>query len=90
MQKILYFHSDPSEVIRSTIAGKVENDKIVFSAARCSEKDQFEKSIGRKIAERRLNQGKVIATVPATENPTKKFLKVAPVFAVMVNFGEML
>ena len=70
------YHSSPRDV-RVTIAGKKENGVLELSAARCSSKDNFSRSIGRNIALGRLNKGKVFKTIENFDGNNSDFIDIA-------------
>lgn len=67
METFIY-HSKPTWLYNSrvTVAGKIEDNKLKLAVARCSEKDQFIKKIGRDISIERLNNNQLISEVDVT------------------------
>lgn len=86
MSKILYFYSNPSPNGRVAIAGLIKDRKIYIGLAHCSPKDQFLKSMARKISAGRaekaaqknndeLNSNQFILTISSKESAAQQFNK---------------
>lgn len=68
---------------RCAIVAQQKGDKLVFAASRCSDKDPFNRKIGRAIAEGRLQTGRIIAEVPCEKDSlVKTFVNTAKLLAV--------
>lgn len=67
METFIY-HSKPTWLYnpRVTVAGKIEDNKLKLAVARCSEKDQFIKKVGRELSIERLNNNQLISEVDVT------------------------
>lgn len=61
MSKQYIFHSRHDRNRVTVVGEQRENGEFVFAAARCSNKDNFSRKRGRKIAEGRLAKGHIIA-----------------------------
>lgn len=81
---VLYFrgykfctnHKEEIVERRLTIAGKIVNGKIKIAAAECGNADNFQKSIGRKIAEGRIKSNVLVDTIEIVDEnkPTDSFI----------------
>jgi len=72
MSKVFYFHTSKFEVTKMgivpacTIALQKDGDSFKFGLSICSKHDNFNRKIGREVAENRLNKGfGLIKEVPA-------------------------
>lgn len=59
MRKLIYHHNSQNPNDRFTFVGEVDDDSIKISAAKCKDKDNFCKRLGRTIAEGRLSKNLV-------------------------------
>ena len=48
--EVMYFHGKTLDGCRFTITGRIEGDDLMLGAAICSEKEHFNKAIGRTIS----------------------------------------
>lgn len=81
------FHSPHTVKNRATVVAKesVDGKTINFSAARCSDNDQFCRSKGVKIASSRLADNVVTHTVSSEDFSIKKFVTLAKLIANYVS-----
>jgi len=87
-----YFHSQPFNGVRVTIAGKYEPEAKILkiAAARCSKKDVFNKKIGRKIASGRL-EANILAYIDEIDDfSIKKFIKIANMISKTVSLTSKI
>lgn len=82
VKRSTWYH-EPRPVV--TVVGIHEVGILKLAAARCSEKDQFEKKVGRELAEKRLSEGKHVAHVFIDECRVKDFIKYAEAVTKIVN-----
>jgi hypothetical protein len=59
---------------RFTVVGKIVGDNLELAASRCSPNDNFNKKLGRRIAEGRLKKESFVS-VEAKENLIEQFLE---------------
>ena len=52
--KVYFFHNSPDCEVRVTVAGQFIDNELHIGVARCSEKDQFTRKMGREIALERM------------------------------------
>lgn len=48
---------DPSPTGGTTIAYELSGDRVIYSASRCSDKDHYNKKIGRSVTTGRMEKG---------------------------------
>jgi len=89
--KIYRFYSHPDLPVRVTIVGYYDKEakRLHLAAARCSEKDRFVRKIGRKIAEERLLDNELIASVFLPSINIKDFIIIAKFFAMRVRHHNL-
>jgi len=64
MKNVMYYYSDHESQNRIAIAGMVNaENELQLAVSRCSKKDNFNRKVGRNIAEGRLLKGKLFRTV---------------------------
>ena len=71
------FYSKPNNGARVSVVGQVQDNQLKIAVARCSEKDQFVRKVGRELAEGRLNAGLLYSKIPMEECTVKTFVDVA-------------
>lgn len=80
---MLYYHS--KETNRVTVGGDYCDDGLCLVASRTGDKDNFVKSIGRQIVERRFAKKRHCITIPVEERNTKTFVNIASKLASYVS-----
>ena len=74
MSELIYrYYTPKSFTNRVTIVGKIKNNFLELSAARCSDKDNFSRKIGRIIAEGRLNKKKYCLRIKLNKKEIQEF-----------------
>lgn len=73
------YHAPYDLPVRSTVVASLSGNVMNFAVARCGKKDSFNRKIGRKIAEGRLNSDKILYSTEVAENanPTTVFIQEA-------------
>jgi len=84
--KIYRYYSDHNYPVRVSIAGHYDETakRLNLAAARCSEEDRFVRKVGRELAEKRLSENKIIASVYLPSMNAKDFIFIAQFFAVRI------
>ena len=67
--EVMYFHGKSIDGCRFTISGRIENDDLILGIAICSEKEHFNKSIGRTIS-----SGRCLSQRPGSLGKTRNSL----------------
>lgn len=80
---MLVFHSKTDN--RVTIVGEYCDEGLCLTAARCSDKDNFCRKIGRELATRRFNVKRHCITVNVGDRTIKGFVDVAKKVAEFVS-----
>ena len=71
------FYTSAGQACRTTIVGEHKDGVLKLAAARCSNRDHFNRKIGRSIAEGRLKAGKLCKAVLTETCDVQTFLKYA-------------
>jgi hypothetical protein len=66
---------------RVTVVGKYDKGELHLAVARCSDKDNFSKKIGRRIATGRLESGKLYTSVATNKQDVDTFVRLASMAA---------
>ena len=82
------FYSNPQGRVRVSVVGEHKEGALHVAVARCSKKDQFIRQKGRKIAEGRLQKGKLYAVYPMDECDSSTFLDYAKTIASEVEASK--
>jgi hypothetical protein len=75
---------------RVTIVGEHKDGKLKLAASRCSNKDNFSRKVGRELAEKRLQEGKIIAEIPMLACNSKLFVQFAISMADVVRDNKVV
>ena len=67
--EMMYFHGKSLDGCRFTISGRIEGDDLILGAAICSEKENYNKAIGRTIS-----SGRCLSQRPGQYGKTRNSL----------------
>ena len=67
--EVMYFHGKSIDGCRFTISGRIEGDDLILGIAICSEKEHFNKAIGRTIS-----SGRCLSQRPGNLGKTRNSL----------------
>ena len=75
------FYSPHGTDCRVSVVGKHTDGMLNIAVSRCSKKDNFNRKIGRSIAEGRLKRGYFFSQIPIDECDSKAFVEIAKTVA---------